>query len=89
MAPCESSPCVNGGVCFTGQEVTEYRCFCTDGWEGTNCDTRVNFCATGPCLNDAVCVSLTNGYQCVCSSGWQGTNCENGKFVNQYVVCPG
>ena len=34
---CDSSPCLNGGQCFTVS--TGYRCFCPDGFTGVNCET--------------------------------------------------
>lgn len=34
---CESNPCKNGGTCIDG--VNSYKCICSDGWEGTYCET--------------------------------------------------
>jgi len=34
---CESNPCKNGGTCIDG--INSYKCICSDGWEGTYCET--------------------------------------------------
>lgn len=34
---CESNPCKNGGTCIDG--INTYKCICSDGWEGTYCET--------------------------------------------------
>lgn len=34
---CESNPCRNGGTCIDG--INSYKCICSDGWEGTYCET--------------------------------------------------
>ena len=36
---CDSSPCQNGGTCEDG--VLEYRCYCSFGFEGLNCEKRM------------------------------------------------
>ena len=39
---CSSSPCLNGGFCV--DQVNSYRCNCSEGYIGTDCETgkRVN-----------------------------------------------
>lgn len=37
--PCLSSPCDNGGTCQ--EDGDSYKCFCADGFNGTNCEDFV------------------------------------------------
>ncbi|XP_069106404.1 fibropellin-3-like [Argopecten irradians] len=39
MSPCKLTPCKNGGTCSPHNVM--YRCDCTPGYTGTNCDTAV------------------------------------------------
>ena len=55
LMPCERrTPCRNGATCrndgFGG-----YTCICRPGWEGTNCASDRNECASNPCQNGAIC----------------------------------
>ncbi|KAI4815756.1 hypothetical protein KUCAC02_005883 [Chaenocephalus aceratus] len=39
--PCEGRPCLNAGVCLALLEVTwEYKCTCSRGFTGRNCEVR-------------------------------------------------
>ena len=76
--PCDSSPCLNSGVCFNSQADNSYRCFCLTGWEGTNCEIDTDFCASSPCANGAACIDQMQGFECQCQPGWSGTTCEIG-----------
>ena len=38
---CVSNPCKNGGNCIDG--INSYKCSCTDGWKGKNCETGKYF----------------------------------------------
>lgn len=40
------------------------------------CDTEINLCFSGPCLNGGVCVHQEGSYVCLCSEGYAGKNCE-------------
>ena len=37
--PCNPSPCVNGGTCFTRSGGTAYSCVCPPDVTGTNCQS--------------------------------------------------
>ena len=80
MAPCDSDPCQNGGVCFTGQDNQDYTCICLFGWGGTNCEIATNFCDSSPCQNGATCVDQAQGYECQCPQGFTGPTCEVGEW---------
>ncbi len=36
----------------------------------------INYCASNPCANNGLCVSLINDYRCVCLDDYTGLNCE-------------
>lgn len=52
-------------------------CQCNTGWEGTNCETKINHCANHRCTENGVCRSLLTGYKCECvSPSYSGQYCE-------------
>ena len=56
--------CMNGGTCFDGQ------CCCQDGYEGDECGTEIDECASNPCLNEGDCTQPEAGmYECQCQDG--------------------
>ncbi|KAL4217446.1 hypothetical protein ACF0H5_023896 [Mactra antiquata] len=40
--PCDSSPCLNGGICSNINSNTEYFCSCYSGFSGESCETPVS-----------------------------------------------
>ena len=55
LMPCErQTPCRNGATC-SNDGSGGYTCTCTPGWEGTNCSSERNECASNPCQNGATC----------------------------------
>ncbi|XP_078697212.1 uncharacterized protein LOC144925163 isoform X2 [Branchiostoma floridae x Branchiostoma belcheri] len=65
--PCQHGTCVNkdGG----------YKCTCSPGWTGQNCQQDINECTRNPCQHGR-CVNKAGGYKCTCSAGWTGQNCQ-------------
>ena len=52
-------------------------CSCVDGYTGTLCETDINECESGPCLNGGTCQQLfSGGFQCRCSAFFIGDLCE-------------
>ncbi|XP_078700859.1 uncharacterized protein LOC144927353 [Branchiostoma floridae x Branchiostoma belcheri] len=68
--PCKHGTCVNkdGG----------YKCTCSPGWTGQNCQQDINECNSKPCKH-GTCVNKAGGYKCTCSPGWTGQNCQQVK----------
>ena len=55
LMPCErQTPCQNGATC-SNDGYGGYTCTCLSGWEGTNCGSERNECASNPCQNGATC----------------------------------
>ncbi|XP_021043059.1 lactadherin isoform X2 [Mus pahari] len=83
---CDSSLCLNGGTCLTGQDNDIY-CLCPEGFTGLVCnETEKGPCSPNPCYNDAKCqvtVDTQRGdifteYICHCPVGYSGIHCETG-----------
>ncbi|XP_078616382.1 uncharacterized protein LOC144884785 [Branchiostoma floridae x Branchiostoma japonicum] len=71
--PCQHGHCMNqdGG----------YKCTCSQGWTGKNCQQDINECdgRPNPCKHGR-CVNQDGGYNCTCSPGWTGQNCQQGEL---------
>ena len=69
---CEAGPCQNGASCrdFAGY----YTCFCTDGWDGEDCDVPADLCMLSPCENGGTC-NPADGL-CTCPVGFEGETCS-------------
>ncbi|XP_078697536.1 cubilin-like [Branchiostoma floridae x Branchiostoma belcheri] len=65
--PCRHGTCVNkdGG----------YKCTCSPGWTGQNCQQDIDECKKNPCQHGR-CVNKDGGYKCTCFPGWTGQNCR-------------
>uniref|UniRef100_A0A3Q3FA92 Protein eyes shut homolog n=1 Tax=Labrus bergylta TaxID=56723 RepID=A0A3Q3FA92_9LABR len=68
-----SAPCLHGS-CEDG--IYSYSCLCESGWTGSRCETNIDDCASGPCLNGGSCVDLIDKYACFCQDGYTGKTCE-------------
>ena len=47
-------PCKNGATCYNSGQGS-YTCACAPGYNGTDCETKVNSCQYEPCLNGGTC----------------------------------
>ncbi|XP_059808882.1 EGF-like repeat and discoidin I-like domain-containing protein 3 isoform X1 [Hypanus sabinus] len=79
--PCHPNPCKNGGQCELvlrrGDVFSEYICKCPTGFQGDNCQTNINDCASQPCKNGGSCVDLNADYSCSCPSPYVGRSCQH------------
>ena len=80
MPPCERVPCQNNGVCIPREDnVHDYRCNCTKGYTGTNCETH-SACESENC-NGGECIAKDSNpkeFICLCPLGRVGVQCETG-----------
>ena len=74
-AACSPNPCKNGGTC-SGLVGGGTLCSCAAGYSGPTCETTLDPCALGACLNGAACTSSAGSYACDCLIGWTGSRCE-------------
>ena len=64
------------GICNETANNTQ-RCTCSSDWQGTHCETSVNYCGNVTCLNNGVCRSRSQNYTCDClGSRYSGRHCE-------------
>ncbi len=56
---------------------TKFNCTCAPGWEGKNCERKINYCYNQLCNNNGVCRSLLLNYSCDCfGDSYSGRDCE-------------
>ncbi|CAM9726799.1 unnamed protein product [Chrysoparadoxa australica] len=72
---CAEGTCVNGSCKDLG---TTYECFCSTGWDGTNCDINEDECALGThnCHPLAACTDTEGSFTCTCGEGYEGSGAE-------------
>ncbi len=66
--------CINGGECHGNV------CMCPNGYTGSFCETKLNYCAVR-CLNGGLC----DYGSCVCQPGYVGSLCQIA-IGDEYVV---
>jgi hypothetical protein len=90
--PCQPFTCFQRGKNFASENIFEKYCYylgnCTDigldgfvcncshGYEGTNCQLKVNFCGNVTCQNRGVCFPQFLNFTCFCLTGFSGRLCE-------------
>ncbi|XP_061575412.1 protein jagged-1b isoform X2 [Cololabis saira] len=87
-SPCDSAPCVNGGLCVEkdGRTVT---CNCPGGYSGAFCEITMDLCNPNPCQQGVQCHSTEGRYMCACPDGHYGNKCVSlrNPCIGQH--CPG
>ncbi|XP_046963751.1 agrin-like isoform X2 [Vanessa cardui] len=94
--PCMSMPCRNGATCRAVEgSATEYTCNCPVGFQGANCDERLDPCESNPCGYDEglLCdIGPDGGHVCRCLFGGDpdsnGNTCNNDVNVVQETWSP-
>ncbi|XP_022821461.1 agrin-like isoform X2 [Spodoptera litura] len=94
--PCMSMPCKNGATCKSiDGSATEYTCSCPIGFQGANCDERLDPCESNPCGYDEglLCdIGTDGGHVCRCLFGGEigsnGNTCNNDVNVVQETWSP-
>ena len=75
-----ASVCQNNGTCVEAAKGTDGapRCLCSPGYTGVDCSTRVDPCASHPCVNNGRCAWLRadNDFECECAHGFTGKMCQ-------------
>ena len=59
-----------------------YRCSCTDGWIGVDCEDDVDECLDSEgklttICNNGICVNKVGYFQCFCRPGFTGSSCDH------------
>ncbi|RVE65547.1 hypothetical protein OJAV_G00117580 [Oryzias javanicus] len=70
---CDSNPCLNGATCE--DLFNKFGCVCDLGWEGIQCETDADDCASQPCIHGS-CKDYLAGFECHCDPGYTGGICE-------------
>ncbi|PIK57660.1 hypothetical protein BSL78_05435 [Apostichopus japonicus] len=70
VAPCDSTPCLNGGTCINAPAFgNDFRCICTLGFSGNQCDIGGNTLPVITCPPDVSQVSLAGDVGSVVNFG--------------------
>ncbi|GBP07549.1 Cubilin [Eumeta japonica] len=75
---CETESCGRRGRCHNLHN--GFTCFCDTGFGGIQCETRLDPCASLPCLHGGSChpdESLPRGFRCECTAYYTGDNCQS------------
>ncbi|KAK6290959.1 hypothetical protein J4Q44_G00386400 [Coregonus suidteri] len=70
----ELNPCQHDSKCILTPQ--GYKCECTPGYVGDQCELDYDDCEENKCQNGAQCIDAINGYTCVCPLGYSGLFCE-------------
>uniref|UniRef100_G1N252 Uncharacterized protein n=1 Tax=Meleagris gallopavo TaxID=9103 RepID=G1N252_MELGA len=66
---CKSSPCHNGGVCYSIWD--DFTCTCPPNTAGKACE-EVKWCELGPCPHEAQCKLVHPGFECLTNAVFSG-----------------
>ena len=67
----DSNICLNNGTCVN--EPGSYKCQCSNGYVGSRCENKIDYCSFDPChhANTVKCLNnyTLNNFVCVCKTG--------------------
>ncbi|XP_017296595.1 coagulation factor IX [Kryptolebias marmoratus] len=71
LNPCQTNPCLNGGICTLDRE--DFLCLCPPNYKGKICDTVVSECRyrNGGCLQYCRDLAGSAEVQCDCADGFK------------------
>ncbi|XP_067047327.1 uromodulin-like isoform X2 [Acropora muricata] len=78
--PCSTWPCKNKGKCLPLYKENHYKCLCTKGFKGKNCENDIDECSIeNECHQNATCNNTKGSYNCTCKDGFEGDgrNCAD------------
>ncbi|XP_049623463.1 coagulation factor IX [Suncus etruscus] len=81
---CESSPCLNGGLCK--DDINSYECWCRSGYEGRNCELHESCSIKNGKCKQFCKKSTPSKVNCSCTTGYQLA--EDGKSCVPAVPFP-
>lgn len=81
---CNSDPCLNGATCE--DLFNKFSCVCDLGWEGEQCETDTDECASQPCVHGS-CKDYLAGFECRCHPGYSGIICDEDLNDCKHHVC--
>ena len=87
--PCITSPCANGGTCYSmpnGDTPYSYCTNCNAGYIGSACEIVDHCYFDAPCRNGGSCTPTDSGFVCTCAAGYGGATCSD--IVNACVTHP-
>ncbi|XP_027058714.1 uncharacterized protein LOC113685401 [Pocillopora damicornis] len=80
MDACLSNRCMNDATCQTGFTHRGYRCLCSEGFHGEDCEEDIDECDIGTysCSDVSDCINTKGSYSCTCKQGYEGDgwNCS-------------
>ena len=77
--PCRFITCNGVGSCRPGETgFPDYTCDCKPGFQGKDCEIKMDACYAQPCINGGTCsvVDEFGKFQCTCRDGYEGERCE-------------
>ncbi|KAJ8034212.1 Neurogenic locus notch-like protein 1 [Holothuria leucospilota] len=76
-SPCDSAPCINGGICLAN-DLNQFWCVCPNCFTGSRCEAGIDAC-NNQCVNGGTCRVYAGSCDqtfCDCSSCFTGANCQ-------------
>ena len=72
---------MNGAKACTSK-LGQFFCDCATDFTGLACETRIDDCASNPCLNGATCQDGNEDFTCLCPANFTGKLCDRCDIEN-------